>query len=99
MFWFFKLDYPVLADRACVSLALIFSEPLVIYIMYYLFTHSFVAPLGRIHIGLALLDFLEKYAKWHLYATVEFHSIFTYLEGVNSICMDSKGLLNIFCKL
>jgi hypothetical protein len=31
-----------------------------------LFTHIIVAPTGCIDIGGALLDFLEKCAKWHL---------------------------------
>jgi hypothetical protein len=31
-----------------------------------MFTHTFIAPLGCGDIEGALLDFLEKYAKWHL---------------------------------
>jgi hypothetical protein len=43
-----------------------FCELLVMCIMNYLFTHTFVAPLGCIDIGEALLDFLEKSVKCHL---------------------------------
>jgi hypothetical protein len=38
-------------------------EPLVICIMYYMFTHTFVVPLGCIDIEGALLDFLKKLCK------------------------------------
>jgi hypothetical protein len=99
---FIKSDGPVLADRA--FLVLCSSSPrccdsLIMYNTYHLFTHIIIAPPRCIHIGGALLDFLEKCAKWHLWAKFEFHSICTYLGGANSICMDSKCLLNIFCKL
>jgi hypothetical protein len=57
--------------------------------------HKIVVLIGCIDTGGALLDFLEKCAKWHLYAKFEFHLICTYLGGVNSICMDQKYLLNI----
>jgi hypothetical protein len=74
-------------------------DSLVMCITYYLFTHTIVAPLGCVHVGGALLDFLKKCTKWYLWAKFEFHSICKYLWGANSICMDSKYLLNIFCKL
>jgi hypothetical protein len=45
-----------------------------------MFTHTkIVALIGCIDIVEALLDFLEKCAKWHLYVKFEFHSICTYL--------------------
>jgi hypothetical protein len=47
----------------------------------YVHTHKFVALIRCIDIGGALLDFLEKCTKWHLYAKFEFHSICTYLGG------------------
>jgi hypothetical protein len=37
-------------------------------------THKIVVLIGCIDIGAALLDFLERCAKWHLLATFEFHS-------------------------
>jgi hypothetical protein len=61
-----------------------------------MFTHIFVAPLGCIDIGGALLNFLENCAKWHLYVKFEFHSIYTHLGGAKSICIDSKCLLKSF---
>jgi hypothetical protein len=57
---FSKLDCPVLSDRTYASLNLNFCEPRVMCITYYLFTHTFVAHLRYIHIGGALLDFLEN---------------------------------------
>jgi hypothetical protein len=66
MLQFAKPDAPVLVDRTYDSLDLIFCEPLVICIIKYIFTRTFVAPLRCIDIGGALLDFLEKCAKWHL---------------------------------
>jgi hypothetical protein len=54
-------------------------------------THKIVTLIGCIDIGGALLDLLEKCAKWHLLVKFEFHSICTYLGGANSICMDQKN--------
>jgi hypothetical protein len=47
-----------------------FCEPPIICITYYLFTHTFIAHLKCMHIGGALMDFLKKCAKWHLYAKI-----------------------------
>jgi hypothetical protein len=43
-----------------------FCELLIMCIMYYLFTNIIIAPTGCIYIGGALLNFLDKCAKWHL---------------------------------
>jgi hypothetical protein len=64
-----------------------------------MFSNAFIAPLGCIDIGGALLDFLKKYENGIYTPKFEFHSICTYLGGDNSICMDLKCLLNIFYKL
>jgi hypothetical protein len=96
---FAKLDCLVLIDLAYVS-PILFVVILLSCAAHNSCCHTqIVAHIRCIHIGGALLDFLEKCAKWHLYAKFEFHSICTYLRGANTIHMDPKFLLNIFCML
>jgi hypothetical protein len=63
-----KPDIPVFQtglsgfDKQSICFSFNFSELLIICITYYLFTHTFVAPLGCTDIGGALLDFHEKCA-------------------------------------
>jgi hypothetical protein len=57
-----KLKCPVLADRTYASLDLIVVN-LLSSISRNTCTHTYVAPLGCIDIGEALLQFLEKCAK------------------------------------
>jgi hypothetical protein len=96
---FAKPDCPILVDLAFVS-PILFVVILLSCASYNSCSHTqIIAHIGCIHIGGALLAFLEKYAKWHLLAKFEFHSICTYLGRANTICMDPKFLLNIFCKL
>jgi hypothetical protein len=96
---FVNSDYPALADFAYVS-PILFVVILLSCASHNSCSHTqIVAHIGCIHIGGALLDFLEKCAKWHLFAKFEFHSICTYLGGANTIRMDLKFLLNIFCEL
>jgi hypothetical protein len=64
-----------------------------------MFTNTFVAHLGCIHIGEALLVFLENVQNGILGQKFEFHSICTYLGGANTIRMDPKCLLNSMYKL
>jgi hypothetical protein len=63
------------------------------------FTHTFIAPLGCIDIGGTLLNFFENVQNIIYRTKFEFHSICTYFGRANSICMDLKCLLNIFCNL
>jgi hypothetical protein len=62
-----------------------------VYHVLHIHTYKIIALIECIDIGGALLDFLERCAKWHLMAKVEFHSIYTYLGGANSICMDQNA--------
>jgi hypothetical protein len=66
MIRFPKPDYLVLADLAYVALNFNCCDPPVMCITYYMFTHKIVALIECIDIGGALLDFLERCAKWHL---------------------------------
>jgi hypothetical protein len=94
-----KPDCLILANLAYVSLIL-FVVILLSCASHNSCSHTqIVAQIRCIHIGGALLDFLEKCVKWHLCAKFEFHSICTYLGGANTICMDPKLLLKILCKL
>jgi hypothetical protein len=100
-YWFYlpKSDGPVLTDLAYIS-PILFIVILLSCASHILCSHTqIVAHIRCIHVGGSLLDFLEKYVKWHLYAKFKFHSICTYLGGANTICMYQKFLLNIFCKL
>jgi hypothetical protein len=77
MFWFAKPDCSILADRIYVTLGLIFVNLLScashITCSHILLLHSWI----RRYRG-AILDFLEKCAKWLYRPKIEFHSIFTY---------------------
>jgi hypothetical protein len=62
MFFLAKPKCPVLTDKTYASLDLIVVN-LLSSISRNTCTHTYVAPLGCIDIGGALLHFLEKYAK------------------------------------
>jgi hypothetical protein len=99
MFQFVKPDCSILIDIAYVSIIL-FVVILLSCASHNSCSHrQIIARIRCIHIGGSLLDFLKKCAKWHLYAKFEFHSICTNLGGANTVRMDPKFLLNIFCKL
>jgi hypothetical protein len=63
-FWWFCLAKP--GYYICFSY-FICCDSLIMCITYYMFTHTFIAPLGCIYIDEALLGFFEKCAKWYLY--------------------------------
>jgi hypothetical protein len=92
MVWFSEPDCPVLADRTYASLNLNCSEPHVMCITNYLFTHTFVVHLECIHIGGALLDFLEKCVKWHFRPKLNF-ILYAHSEGELLYMYEFKRLI------
>jgi hypothetical protein len=67
MIWFPKSGCPVLANLAYVSSNFNCCDPPIMCNTYYMFTHTKLLHfIGCIDIGGALLDFLERCAKWHL---------------------------------